>query len=1228
MKAKEFYTKKLFDKIDLLKNEKENQIFVILGQSSQISYDCHEDKLADPETFKADGNESIFSKEWFAKIFLVLNQYKEYHLLSFAQFSYLISYIDPSFFAERVLLLRDNLRKLFPLNREDYFEKEENENLELRPNNLPIYQAEQFIIKGKHYYSVVTPINSYKIIDLFDESMDLTFSDYHNYICIDISSDPYSIDIFVNERFEEENFNKHAIIKLFKKQSLNVEIIQGLQNINWLLCQFEGTLSILENPSLPTDYKVNQQTLEFAKQFWGFDFTFRDISVYRNPDFGNTISNVSQALIVDLIIAEYENTRLNRPYRDVFLTAPTGSGKSLLFQLPAFYVSAKGDVTIVVSPLIALMKDQVDAIISERNFNKVVCINSELNLIDRERIIESCKSGEIDILYMSPELLLSYDITHFIGDRKLGLLVVDEAHLITTWGRDFRVDYWFLGNHIRKIRKYNEWDFPMVAVTATAIYGGANDMVFDSIDSLIMHDPHIFIGQVKRDDIEFVINNYERFTVHYESNKILQTVDFIQKIHELNLKTLVYTPYTKHIRQILEKVNSLQSTIATGYHGSMETLEKEYAYRQFKSGEKKVMISTKAFGMGVDIPDIQIVYHHAPSGLLPDYVQEIGRAARLPSIEGFAVLNYSTQDQRYTKALHGMSALRQYQLKEVLKKIHKSYLKNDKNRNLLLAVDDFGHIFENAIDLDQKVLTALMMIEKDYLAKTRFNVIIARPKKLFVKVYARISMIDLEVFQIKYQNTCRVLQDLKNGNLIIELDIDSLWSDHFRTQSFPLLKRHFYNEKLFNGDGLRVLPQLKISYQILFEIGSVVGQLQDCLHFLQGIFSNVNGYFTKDLFKKKLTQLLNNNEKAEKLSRFVLATYSGQLIQPGVIEPHAFLQQKRNLDGIEYRVFNNQYLASFAALLRRLSNLFSNPNVTKVEKFVTNKESNTIDYVRLGYFLEILELGTFEIKGGDKPVIFLRINDPHRIERDSKSMSYVNILLKKTLERHSLSNQIFDHFFLRYFSNEERWNFIEDFFLGENVDELMSKYTGAEIINDGENANRIDIIETLKKKEIKTLDEETFQSINSQAHIFPPSSESFYCINNLLTIENDSDIKTMRVSEWLRVDPVLFDKIRRKTPLKVHTEVFELLVSKLNTYHREYVRDVLGLKQRIKFKGYPNLVQASVLYTDKPVEFYKWWLENPTKITLTTEEKIKLLEKVYSITPSVLKKVHMQQIKK
>ena len=582
MTFEELYLELIIKNVDRVKADRKNQIFVLLGQSSLLKTEGIQNFVADRETFNLEKDEQVFNKEWFSNIFTTLQQTKEYHILSFAQFSYLIHYIDPSFFTERIVILKDNLRQLFPIEKQDYLEKNEKENIELRPERLPIYQAEQLVINDKYYYSVKIPVNSFKVFDIFTDSKELNSSSNQAIESIDVSSDPYSLDIFVNDCIEQNNFSKKVVVKFYTKQPLNPLILGTLKKLNSLLSNFGGTLLILEEASISSSYQVGEKTQELLINYWGDNAVFRHISVYNNPNISNEIAELSQGLIVETIINEYENSKGDKPCRDLFLTAPTGAGKSLLFQLPAFYVSEKGDVTIVVSPLIALMKDQVSAMIKDRNFDKVAYINSELSLIDRDRIIESCKRDEIDILYMSPELLLSYDITHFIGFRRLGLLVIDEAHLITTWGRDFRVDYWFLGNHIRKIRKYHNLRFPMVAVTATAIYGGSNDMVFDSIDSLVMHNPHIYIGRVKRNDIDFIINTYDNFTTNYESKKIEQTVNFIKQIHELKVKTLVYTPYTKHIRQILDQLNSDLPNVAAGYYGSLDALNKEFAYRQFK----------------------------------------------------------------------------------------------------------------------------------------------------------------------------------------------------------------------------------------------------------------------------------------------------------------------------------------------------------------------------------------------------------------------------------------------------------------------------------------------------------------------------------------------------------------------------------------------------------------------------------------------------------------------
>lgn len=629
MDFREYYTQTIYD---LIKEEKakieKNHIFVILAQTELLNIKPIQNAIADIKTFLLNGNEQIFDRNWFTNIFTTLNNTKDYHIISYPQFSYLINYIDASFFKDRVIILKDNLRQLFPINKTEFSEETKDENIEERTDIIPIYQAEQLQINDFHFYSIRQPSEEFTCIDIFKTEFSISetyLNTDNNFEIIDISSDQYALDVFINQCIRQNNFNKKGIVKIYSKQNISQTILNNVLKINYLLHLFGGELYKQEEEVITNNYKKNRNTELLLKRYWGYNAEFRSLKIYQTPNINNQVIEISQGLIVDKIISEYENSKKGKKPRDLFLTAPTGAGKSLLFQLPSFYISNKGDVTIIVSPLIALMKDQVNAIIKDRGFDKVAYLNSELSLIDRDKIIDSCKNGEIDILYMSPELLLSYDITYFIGQRQLGLLVIDEAHLITTWGRDFRVDYWFLGNHIRKIRKYHNLNFPMVALTATAIYGGANDMVFDSIDSLVMQNPHIFIGSVKRDDITFIINNYDNFETNYELKKIEQTVDFINKIKETKLKTLIYTPYSIHIQKIQQK---LQNNIAVGYYGTMASDQKQFSFELFKSGQKKIMISTKAFGMGVDISDIELVYHHSPSGLLPDYVQEIGRVAR------------------------------------------------------------------------------------------------------------------------------------------------------------------------------------------------------------------------------------------------------------------------------------------------------------------------------------------------------------------------------------------------------------------------------------------------------------------------------------------------------------------------------------------------------------------------------------------------------------------------
>ncbi|MDD3793586.1 MAG: helicase-related protein [Candidatus Gracilibacteria bacterium] len=410
-----------------------------------------------------------------------------------------------------------------------------------------------------------------------------------------------------------------------------------------------------------TNYREDFNSI--LKNHWGYD-DFRKINFYKNPDISKDKIQISQGSLIEDIVTQVENAKSKKNSSDVFITAPTGAGKSIIFQVPALYLANKYKyVTIVISPLIALMNDQIQALHKKGIYN-VDFINSDKSVIEREEIINKIQSGDIDILYLSPELLLSYDISHFLGDqenggRELGLLVIDEAHLVTTWGRDFRVDYWYLGNYIRKIRKYN-YNFSVLSLTATAVYGGEDDMVFETFGSLNMLNPHKYIGNIRRDDIDFKFRPFI-YEGNYNTERELKTVQIIEKYLLLGKKSIVYCPYKKHINGIINILNSKGKGLLVGkYYGSgdMDKEAKRKSQEDFLLGNKKVIIATKAFGMGIDVSDIERVYHHAPSGSIPDYVQEIGRLARREDLSGTAEIDYCDKDLNYSKALHGLSSVK------------------------------------------------------------------------------------------------------------------------------------------------------------------------------------------------------------------------------------------------------------------------------------------------------------------------------------------------------------------------------------------------------------------------------------------------------------------------------------------------------------------------------------------------------------------------------------------
>ena len=1148
-------------------------------------------------------------------------------VILYEQLYYISESVNPQLFSDELIVIEDNIRTLFPNQCILQFSEPINEEIEVRSENLPGFYAEIIDIKGKLFYKYTSTPLEFSTIGLFNESLKLIETSETGHSVIDLELDSNSIDIFLAENLIESSKVPIIYIKKAEKNQLFKYHLNKLEKINYLLNQFGGKLFLQLTEPIKHIHLVSHEVDTLLHKYWGENSSFRSLKVYKNPDVSKEVVDISQGDVVQCVINEYNNTRQGKSFRDIFLTAPTGAGKSLLFQLPAFYISEKGGMSIVVSPLIALMKDQVTAIIQDRNFHKVAYVNSELNLIDREKTIEACKLGEIDVLYLSPELLLSYDISYFVGTRTLGLMIIDEAHLVTTWGRDFRVDYWFLGTHLRKVRKYSGHKFPIIAVTATAVYGGSNDMVFDCIDSLYLVDPHKFIGKIIREDIKFLIGREEVPNSGFERHKYKQTVSFIKRIaKDTSLKTLVYAPYTKHVKQIYDDLPDEVKEETAKYFGTLDQDSKSNSYLEFLSNEKRIMICTKAFGMGVDISDIIIAYHHAPSGQLSDYVQEIGRIAREKNLTGYAVINFSEKDLWFSKLLHGMSAIKKWEIKDVLRKLNKLY-QRELTQNLLISVDDFAHIFQNPQDLDQKVMTALMMIEKDYLIKSRFNVIIARPKKLFTRVYGRMTNSNFKKFQEIFKETSvKLLEQISTSdNVIAEINLDSIWKNYFKDMSFPILKAKYFKNELFNQYNIVIAPQLKISFVLEESFDESYNKIDSILTTIQSAFTKMDGFFTEEDLLEKLSKHRRDEELVKKLVRHFLSVYSS--VQEGMTrlyDPNSFLQKRRNGDKLMYRVFGSKFASEFLSLKRYFENLFTNgmTDNTKISKFITKDSHSGVLAVRLGYLLEICEIGSFELSGGESPMIFLRINDPRKLAYDATHGDGSNILLEDVHRRHRLSNEIFNHFFLRDFSDFERWQFIEDYFLGKEIDDLLSDYPGEQTNN--ENLSVFEKLKSVvatnellpKKKEIKTG-----SLIN-----FPPNPNQVYWGDNLLTINvNGKDI-TKTINSWLKKEAVLLDKICCEHKLDIATPIKVIMHSKLKK-DKDYYASKMGLKLRIQICENGPFLPAISHFENEPIKFYNWWKKNTEKLVLHNKDLIVCLLKVYDLDHSMLLPEHRKLLK-
>lgn len=771
--------------------------------------------------------------------------------------------------------------------------------------------------------------------------------------------------------------------------------------------------------------------LTILEEVWGYS-SFRNIQVYEDLTRNRNIIEISQGEVIETVVSECEKAisqKTELQVNNILLTAPTGAGKSILFQLSAIYLAKRYKcLTLVISPLVALMDDQVDGL---SGYPGAATLNSNISASQKADIISQVQAGDIDILYLSPELLLSYSITHFIGDRKLGLMVIDEAHTVTTWGRDFRVDYLFLGDYIRRTRKQLKYKFPVFALTATAVWDptGKNDMVFETIRSLNM-DPCIkFIGNVKRTNIKFSFKE-SGITINYEQKRRDLTIKRIREALATNKKTIVYFPFKKTVSDIIfsDDTKDIRDKIAS-YHAALFQNLKAQNALDFKNGVKSVMCATKAYGMGIDISDIEEVYHHAPTGNLSDYIQEIGRIARDTSITGVARIDFSPNDFRYIRKLHGLSTLKQYQLKEVIKKLMEIFKLNNEKRNLLISAADFSYIFpkSDTDNLDQNLKSALLLISNDLLNKLGFHSIIIRPKSLFSKCYVNIPQEELREFKKSYLYNFVT----KESNNIFLLHADQLWQKHYPNISFPQFKFKLAEGKIFQD--FHASMKIKVSVTLnntKAQTMSLLNEFFELSHNFISYMENKHHRIGFSEMKNQLPKSWDSEQRERFLETFkaVYATPNASKLKTAYCSIHT--QTSKSGDNQFFQFLQAGYENEKFKYLTAFNQFITGQDITEY----CDPDSSLTTICEL---LNSLGVATYQKSGGEEPMIFVRINNPAYLNALIRKRNYENDILTHICEKQAYSERIFTYFFTTPMTDEERWEFIESYFLGVPEEKLL-----------------------------------------------------------------------------------------------------------------------------------------------------------------------------------------------
>ena len=498
---------------------------------------------------------------------------------------------------------------LFP--RKPYHALVKDEKLQTDELNNPVNDAKKvrdlFWDEVGAFHNLEDPLKQIFFLLLQDQEEFSAFFQYMDYRAAAGNPAALITEYFASEICQDANLPKlseeHPIALAYSLAIINVKDRFSITP-PWILKNYpevEGIVDLLRNRPCLEGCSYCDRALDAGrglKSFFGFDS-------YRT--FGGEP-------------LQEKAVRAAIQHKSLLAIFPTGGGKSIAFQVPALLSgeNVKG-LTVVISPLQSLMKDQVDNL-EKAGITEAVTINGLLDPIERAKSFERVEDGSASILYISPESLRSRTIEHILLGRKVVRFVIDEAHCFSSWGQDFRVDYLYIGDFIKSLqeRKNLTEGIPVSCFTATA-------------KPQVMEDIRAYFKEKLGIELEVYSSSAARENLRYrviEKRSPEEKYNTLRNLlQEKECPTIVYVSRTRVAYDLAGRLTR-DGFPAKPYHGKMDSKEKKENQDAFIAGEIPIMVATSAFGMGVDKKDVGMVIHFEISDSLENYMQEAGRAGR------------------------------------------------------------------------------------------------------------------------------------------------------------------------------------------------------------------------------------------------------------------------------------------------------------------------------------------------------------------------------------------------------------------------------------------------------------------------------------------------------------------------------------------------------------------------------------------------------------------------